>query len=161
MWVFIKSKVKPEKFSAEIWQDLPFNDHYPSHLASKRLQVEVPAGPLWPAQKLQVMFVHDTIKDIYALLSMFDVSCHAWARNKEGFLVKHPQATLPGKPVVWLNKPSTSDIDVDYLCTKGTCVECDESWAELAAQAAAPKLPSRLEKFTARYANTTIDDLWL
>lgn len=171
IWVLPKSTLKPEAFSPDIWTE--FGENYTS-IAHKSIQCIIPAQPpYWPASRIQVMFVNEHIANIYDLLETFDVSCHAYGRNKDGFLVVHPKATIPGKLINWINQPYDSSDDDDEAsnnwCPQGECETCDGYWAlKEAADAANPPEPkseapklSRIERFTLRYANTTPELLWL
>lgn len=183
IWILPKSHLKATDFAPEMWTDITSTHDYPNLTiaCSKRLELVVPEGIWGPALKVQVMFPQ--VKQIWELLDQFDVSCHAWARNKDGYLIAHPDATLPGSPIKWINEPPDMDIKDPYyeddfgnfemfetqVCTKGTCEICDgQNWPHIDAgdwhlitPATLVKPVNRLERFTARYANTTRDLLWL
>lgn len=157
IWVFPKSDLKVEAFNETLWEDFPAPSYGNSLPIKARRQATVPGGPWGDPVKIQVMFV-ENCKDIFYLLNCFDVSCHAWARNVEGYLVGHPKATFPGQPIHWINEPLQAN--TNYLCAEGSCGVCDKTWAALKA-AHKPDGPTRLEDLTTRYAGTTTDLLWL
>jgi hypothetical protein len=145
IWTLKKSSLKPEAFNMDLWEEPLAPDGYSPMVlegVTKRLQTTVPAiDGYTEAIKLQVMFTQH--KTVFDLLETFDVSCHAWARNKAGFLVAHSKATLPGSPIVSLLPSSGCD---DPECS------CNEHH-KLTAQ--------RIEEFSKRYADTPASLCWL
>lgn len=49
------------------------------------------------------LIITQGIKTVNDLLNSFDCSCHAWAIDRDGFMTRHPKATLPGKPINFIN----------------------------------------------------------
>lgn len=147
VWVLKKSGLKPEAFDGALWEPILTPEGYPEKSiagVTKRIQTVVPAVEGWTeAIKLQVMFT--SWGNIFDLLETFDVSCHAWARRQDGFLVAHPKATLPGSPIVRLQGSLTG------LCN---CDDCK-------ALAKTDLTETRIQEFTTRYANTKGGDCWL
>jgi hypothetical protein len=172
LWVMKNAKLKPEAFDAELWAEKPQppkESGYPSNpQITKRLELQLPqvlgSAPL----KIQVMFT-DFLGPM-ELLDTFDASCHAYARNAQGFLVVHPKATRPGSPIVRL-KGSSSDwwitySDEDFEKWYNNSVECCSSCKKNAEMFKNLRLQGdltskRIQEFTQRYADTTPDLLWL
>lgn len=95
IWISAKSKVKPELFDVNVWPEFSVPE-YGSLPVSKRIQGS------HEGNKIQFMFLNEGAS-IWDLLSGFDMSCHAWARNRAGFFIGAPGATFPGQPITILN----------------------------------------------------------
>jgi hypothetical protein len=110
IWVFPKSSVKYEQFDQNIWTPPSAEQaaNYPPSLAVHKLEVAVPSSDFWEGHKIQVMFVQPHIKNIKLLLDQFDCSCHRYARDKDGYLMAHPLATLPGAQITLFSQAEYS-----------------------------------------------------
>jgi hypothetical protein len=169
LWVMKKSELKAEVFEPSIWTDLQIAAEAPGYEGStipgitKRLQCVVPGiEGFGDGFTIQIMFT--SFKSPMDLLEHFDVSCHAWARNKDGFLVASPKATVPGSPIVRL-KPPTENPYADYIFCPDDCETCDSVKEKIAAWQAThlseDLTDKRIQEFTLRYADTTLDMCWM
>jgi hypothetical protein len=154
LWVMKKSTVKAEVFEPSIWTDIgKLPDGYEVIPGiTKRLQCNVPGiEGFGDAFTIQIMFTQ--FRQPWDLLEHFDVSCHAWARNKDGFLVASPKATVPGSPIVRLK--SKGNYDWANACDCEDCKKFQKTLIE-------PDLTDkRIQEFTLRYADTKGADCWL
>lgn len=103
----------------------------------------VPSHTTYPTSDAKILTIIDTeFEDhkvqliwsghtcIHALLASFDVSCHAWAINKLGQRVHHPDATLPGEPIKFICPNEKSQARLEEF-TKRYQLEADQLWCGL------------------------------
>lgn len=172
IWILKKSNLLAEKFSSAIWNQVDPTEYQSNvHGISSIREVHIEGGKYWPEQKIQV--IHTTHKTIFDLLYSFDVSCHCFARNRHDYFVARPGATLPGQPIKILN--GATEYQVNYPSTSKCGGPCSECWPDtpdnnppedyvdegVKPTTTLTKTGKRLQEFTARYANTTPDMLWL
>jgi hypothetical protein len=157
LWVMKKSDLKAEAFEPAVWNDiglLPGNYEVIPGI-TKRLQCNVPGiEGFGDGLTIQIMFT--SFKQPWELLEHFDVSCHAWARNKEGILVASPKATVPGSPIVRLKQKGP-----DWLQGFEISCECDDCQKAKILITEPDLTDTRIQEFTLRYADTTRDMCWL